>query len=201
MCTVLPEKGNLETNIKNYLNCSYSLGYNLNSYFSEKQQIIMFERLLSCDTNFKQEWENGLYSIPEDPTKTMYLASYIKKQSTAKKLSRKLSTYIYNEKLIEGAKNLLQGYMIELSQDYTQDKKRNMNTTMEEMFCGIMKQIKDRKQSYVEQKVPVELAHEITGYGGTKRKTRNKKNKKNKKKRNKTLKMAKGLKGLKGLKG
>ena len=54
MCTVLPEKGNLETNIKNYLNCSYSLGYNLTSYFTEKQQIIMFERLLSCDANFKQ---------------------------------------------------------------------------------------------------------------------------------------------------
>jgi HEPN domain-containing protein len=174
MCSLLPEKGNLETNVRNYLTCSYYLGYDLDLYFTEKHQIIMFERLLSCDTIFKQEWENGVYSIPEDPTHTMSLSLYIKKQSSIKKLSRKINKYTSNHKLTEGAKNLLQAYMIKNSQEYTgEGKDRNMNTRMEEMFCGIMKQISDRKKSYITKKLPDDVATEIEKYvssGGTKRK-------------------------------
>ena len=77
MCSVLPKKGNLLTNINNYLTCSYYLGYNLDLYFTQNHQIIMFERLLSCDASFKQDWEIGAYSIPEDSAHTMYSSSYI----------------------------------------------------------------------------------------------------------------------------
>jgi hypothetical protein len=43
---------------------------------------------------------------------------------------------------------------------------------MEDMFCGIFKQISDRKKSYISKKVPSELATEIIENvsGGTKRK-------------------------------
>jgi hypothetical protein len=129
----------------------------------------MFERLLSCDTNFKQEWESGVYSIPEDPKHTMYLSPYIKKQSTTKKLSRKINNYIFNNKLTKGAKNLLEDYMRTYSIDIIQNK--NMDSKMEEIFCGIFKQISDRKASYIEKKMPiVELSEQIKSYGGTKRK-------------------------------
>ena len=53
-----PIKGNLETKVNNYLIYSYTNGYNLDMFFTQKDQIIMFERLLSCDPIFKQEWEN-----------------------------------------------------------------------------------------------------------------------------------------------
>ena len=176
MCSVLPEKTKiLATNLRNYLTCSYHLGYDLDNYFTQKQQKIMFERLLYCDTVFRQEWENGVYSIPENSAHTMFLSKYIKKQSEAKKLSRKISRPVYNEKLSKGAKNLLQAYMIKNTQEYIkEDKDRNMDTKIEEMFCGIMRQIGDRKKSYVEKKVPIpELIDEIDKYvppsGGTKR--------------------------------
>jgi hypothetical protein len=131
----------------------------------------MFTRLLSCDANFKQEWETGVYSIPEDPSHTMYLSAYIKKQSALKKISRKINNYVYNEKLTKGAKNLLESYM----RGYSTIQNKNMDSKMEEMFCGIFKQISDRKESYVTKatkELPDELAKEITGYlaGGTKRK-------------------------------
>jgi len=163
MCSVLPIKGNLVTNVRNYLQCSYNLGYDLDLYFSKNQQITMFERLLSCDASFKQEWESGTYSIPENPAHTMYLSKYIKRQSLTKKLSRKIGNYVYNKKLTRGGKNLLQAYMIKHSQD---------KTNMEDMFCGIFKQISDRKKSYISKKVPSELATEIIENvsGGTKRK-------------------------------
>ena len=168
MCSVLPPKGNLETNVRNYLNCSYHLGYDLDNYFTQKHQITMFERLLSCDTSFKQEWESGVYSIPEDPAHTMYLSPYTKKQSLTKKLSRKINKYIYNKKLTKGAKNLLEAYM----RTYSTVQNQNMNSKMEEIFCGIFTEIKNRKKSYLSKKLPDELTKEIELYvpGGTKRK-------------------------------
>jgi hypothetical protein len=78
MSAVLPSKTkNIETNIRNYLTHSYHHGYDVDSYFTAPQQIKMFERLLSCDKIFEQEWESGAYSVPEDPKSTMYLSSYI----------------------------------------------------------------------------------------------------------------------------
>lgn len=189
MCAVLPPKGNLETNIRNYLRCSYYLGYNLDSYFTQNQKIIMFERLLSCDADFKQEWENGVYSVPQDPAHTMYLSPYIKKQSALKKLSRKINNYTYNKKLTEGAKNLLQEYM----RSHSTIQNKNMDSKMEEIFCGIFKQINDRKESYIKKatkKFPYDVEKEITGYlvGGTKRK-RTRKNRKYLKKTKKQIKL------------
>jgi len=181
MCSVLPIKSNLVTNVQNYLNCSYNLGYDLDAYFSKNQQITMFEKLLSCDATFKQEWESGEYYIPEDRMYTMHMSSYTKKQSSVKKLSRKISNYTFNNKLTEGAKNLLQAYMIKNSQEYSQEgKDRNMNTRTEEMFCGIFKNINDRKESYIDKIAPnSDLKKEITSYlsGGTKRKHMIKKHK------------------------
>jgi hypothetical protein len=173
MCSQLPKKTKIiETNIQNYLTCSYHHGYNLNLYFSEKQQIIMFERLLSCDANFKDDWENGVYSIPEDPSQTMHLSRYIKMQSATKKFSRKISKYIYQKNLTKGAKNLLQAHMIKQSQDYMQDENRNIDSKMKEMFCGIFKNIDDRKKNILETKLPSDAVNEIFTFiprGGTKR--------------------------------
>jgi len=199
MCAVLPPKGNLETNIRNYLNCSYHLGYDLDSYFTKKNQIIMFGRLLSCYANFKQEWENGIYSIPQDPAHTMHLSPYIKKQSALKKLSRKINNYTYNEKLTEGAKNLLQDYMRTYSQGYMQDENKNIDSKIKEMFCGIFKQISDRKESYVTKatkELPDEVAKEITGYlaGGTKIKVKTKKTRMKTRKNRKYLQKSKNQK-------
>jgi hypothetical protein len=99
----------------------------------------------------------------------MYLSPYIKKQSTIKNLSRKINNYIFNNKLTKGAKNLLEDYMRTYSIDIIQNK--NMDTKMAEIFCGIFKQISDRKTSYIEKKMPiVELSEQIKAYGGTKRK-------------------------------
>lgn len=180
MCSVLPKKGNLLTNVNNYLTCSYYLGYNLDSFFTQNHQIIMFERLLSCDASFKQDWEIGAFSIPEDPSHTMYSSSYIKKQSHIKKLSRRVHSYIYNNKLTKGAKNLLQAYMI----NYSQDSSKNIDAKMEEMFCGILKQVNDRKDSYLSKLVPSDLTTEIKEYlpqggGKIKRKTKPKTKKRN----------------------
>jgi len=183
MCSHLPVKGNLEINIRNYLTCSYDLGYDLDSYFTKSQQIKMFDRLLSCDTNFKEEWESGMYSIPEDPLQTTRLSSYIKIQSRSKKLSRKMTRHIYDNKLTEGAKNSLQHYMIRESQEYMKEgKDRDIDKRMKEIFCGIYKQINDRKQSVLSKKVPEELAKEIFAFlpkgGKTKRKKTKKRNRK-----------------------
>lgn len=177
MCSILPEKTkNIEKNIRNYLTCSYDLGYNLDNYFTEPQQTKMFERLLSCDASFNQDWKNGVYSIAENPEQTMYLSTYIKKQSAAKKLSRKITKYSNtSKKLSKGAKSLLEDYMRENTKDFiAEGKERNLDTRIEEMFCGIFTQIKSRKQSYVEKKVPEDVANIIREYtekkGGTKRK-------------------------------
>ena len=172
MCSVLPEKTKIiETNVRNYLNCSYHLGYDLDNYFTQKQQITMFERLLSCDASFNHEWKSGVYSIPEDPAHTMYLSTYIKKQSLTKKLSRKINKYISNKKLTKGAKNLLEAYM--RTQSTIQNK--SMDNKMEEIFCGIFTDITNRKKSYITQltkRVPDDVVKEIELYvpGGTKRK-------------------------------
>lgn len=172
MCSRLPEKTKkLETNLINYLTCSYDLGYDLDLFFTEKQKITMFERLLSCDLSFNQEWETGVYSIPENPNDTMRMATYIKKQSTTKKLSRKISKYTSDNKLTEGAKNLLQDYMIKHSQEYINEgKDRNIDTRIEKMFCGIFKQISDRKQTVLSKKLPEDVVKGIFTFGGTKRK-------------------------------
>lgn len=172
MCSVLPEKTkNIETNLINYLTCSYDMGYDLDPFFTEKQQITMFERLLKCDVSFNQEWKSGVYSIPENPKETMRMATYTKNQSATKKLSRKISNYISNNKLTEGAKNLLKAYMIKQSQEYINEgKNRNIDTRMEKMFCGIFKQISERKRTDLSKKVPEDVAKGIFTFGGTKRK-------------------------------
>jgi hypothetical protein len=132
----------------------------------------MFDRLLSCDTTFKEDWETGTYSIPEDTKHKTMLSKYIKKQSTAKKLARKINNYIYNKKLIKGAKNLLQAYMIQHSQEYMEEGK-DMDKRIEEMFCGIFKQISIRKKSYIDKiAVDSDAKGEITSYlsAGTRKK-------------------------------
>lgn len=179
-----PIKGNLETKVNNYLIYSYTNGYRLDMFFTQKDQIIMFERLLSCDPIFKQEWENGVYSVPENPANTMYMATYIKRQSIPKKLFRKINNTFKN-KLNKGAKNLLEAYMIQQSQEFTKEgPSRNVNTRIKNMFCGIFKQIEDRKEMYLGKKVPEDTVKEITGYisGGTKRNTKKKKKRKTRKK-------------------
>jgi hypothetical protein len=184
---VLPPKGNLKTNIINYLNCSYYLGYNLDNYFTQKQQITMFERLLSCDKSFKQEWESGMYSIPEESKNSMYLSKFVKKQSLVKKLYRKTIKYISNQKLTNGAQNLLEAYM----RTYSTNQNTNANNKMKEIFCGIFTHISERKESYLTKKVPDDVVKEITGYlgGGTKRKnfTKTKLKTRKRKRRNKII--------------
>ena len=175
MSSHLPEKKKkLETNIINYLKFSYYHGYDLDLFFTEKQKITMFERLLNCDVSFNQEWKSGVYSIPENSKETMRNAKYIKKQSATKKLSRKISKYISNNKLTEGAKNLLKAYMIKQSQEYMEEgKDRNIDIRMEKMFCGIFEQISDRKKRILESKLPTDTVNHLftfTSKGGTKRK-------------------------------
>jgi len=171
-----PIKGNLENKVNNYLNYSYGIGYNLDMFFTQKDQLVMFERLLSCDPIFKQEWENGFYSVPEDPAHTMYLAPYVKRQSISKKIFRKINN-TFNKKLNKGGKNLLEAYMIQNSQDFMREgANKNVNAKIQEMFCGIFKQIGQRKEMYLGKKVPEDTVKEITGYisGGTKRNTKKK---------------------------
>lgn len=166
-----PIKGSLETKVRNYLIYSYYNDYDLGKYFTEKDQIIMFERLLSCDATFKEEWEKGAHSVPEDPTHTMYLSPYIKKYSSARSFSRKISKHTYNNMLKKGAKNLLKAYMRNHEIDYMRNK--DMDTKIDEMFCGIFKSIDDRKRRILSTKVPEEVATEIFTFipkGGTKRK-------------------------------
>jgi len=173
MCSVLPAKTkNIETNIRNYLTCSYNMGYDVDSYFTAPQQIKMFERLLSCDKIFEQEWKDGMYSVPEDPAHTMYLSSYVKKQSYSRKLSRKIRKHIYKQKLTKGAKNVLEAYMREQSQEsMNEGAERNMDARMEKMFCGIFTQIRDRKQSDLSKKVPEDVSNIIMGFANNNKKT------------------------------
>ena len=127
------KNASLKTRLNKYLNETYYVGYDLDNYFTNKNQVMMFDRLFKCDANFKEKWTKGVYVIPEDKTSTMYLSSYINKKSLLKNASRKLLRYKYNDKLTKGAKNLLQGYMIEYSQDriFTIDEK------MDKLFCSI----------------------------------------------------------------
>ena len=175
MSSHLPEKTKkLETNIINYLKFSYYHGYDLHLFFTEKQKITMFERLLNCDVSFNQEWKSGVYSIPENPKETMRNATYTKNQSVTKKLSRKISKYTSDNKVTEGAKNLLQAYLIKHSQEYINEgKDRNIDTRMKKMFCGIFQQISDRKKSILESKLNSDTVKHLftfTPKGGTKRK-------------------------------
>ena len=138
-----PQKNDsLKIKINMYLIDSYYVGYDLDNYFTNKEQIIMFERLLKCEPIFKQQWKRGFYVIPEVETETMYLSPYIKKQSTFKKTSRKMFKYTYFGKLTKGSQNLLKGYMIESSQ--TQIK--TIDEKMNEIFCGIFYNISKRNQ-------------------------------------------------------
>jgi len=172
MSAVLPSQTkNIETNIRNYLTHSYTMGYDLDMYFTAPQQVKMFERLLSCDTDFKQQWESGVYSVPEDPKSTMYLSSYIKKQSAIKKYSRKIRKHTSKQKLTQGAKNVLEAYMREQSQEsMNEGAERNIDARMEKMFCGIFTQIRDRKKNDLSKKVPDVLADEIIGFVDNKKK-------------------------------
>ena len=134
----------IEKRVNMYLHQSYYTGYNLD-YFTDEQKIKMFEKLLKCDSNFNQQWHSGFYVTPEDPNKTMYLSSYIKKQSNLKKTNRRLFRYVYSGKLTKGAENLLQGYMIEYSQNQT----KTIDEKMNEIFCGIFSAVNKRKQDII----------------------------------------------------
>ena len=127
------KNASLKTRLNRYLNESYYVGYDLDEFFTNKNQVMMFDKLIKCDANFKEKWTKGIYVIPENINSTRYLSSYINKKSFLKNASRKLLRYKYNDKLTKGAKNLLQGYMIEYSQDriFTIDEK------MDKLFCSI----------------------------------------------------------------
>lgn len=158
---LLPKKtDSIEKRVKMYLQQSYYTDYNLD-YFTDEQKIKMFEKLLKCDLNFNQQWHSGFYVTPEDPTKTMYLSSYIKKQSILKKTNRRLfSRYVYSGKLTKGAENLLQGYMIE----YSQNKTKTIDEKMNEIFCGIFSAVNKRKQDIINAAIRKSTKHqEIRG--------------------------------------
>ena len=173
MSAILPPKTkNIKTNIRNYLTCSYDMGYDLDKYFTEKDQTTMFERLLSCDIDFKQQWESGAYSVPADPAQTMYLSTYTTQYSSIKKYSRKIRKHTSKQKLTKGAKNVLEAYMREQSQEsMNEGAERNMNARMEKMFCGIFSQIRERKQSDLSKKVPEDVSNIIMEFAEKKRKT------------------------------
>jgi len=161
------KKASLKQRIQTYLIRSYYDGYELQYYFTEQQQIMMFEKLLSCDENFSQEWEKGVYCKPMNKNETLYLSPYIKKQSSTKKIYRKVCSHINNNKLTNGAKNLLKSYMIEYAQNYTISE----NYRMEQIFCGIFHQENKRKDQYISQvseraREP-RLEDEIRSYLGT----------------------------------
>ena len=193
MFPTTPKNASLENKIKKYLKESYYTGYDLDEYFTEENQKMMFEKLLNCDEEFRQKWESGSYCEPEVPSETMYLSSYITKHSYTKKIFRKCSPYKINKKLTKGAKNLLKGYMIEYSQNQT----ISLNDKLSQIFCGILQQSYNRREQYISQigertKEPV-LSEEIRSYirppnGGKKSKRRFKrkpfvnKNKTNKRK-------------------
>lgn len=117
----------LKTQIEKYLIESYHVGYDLDNYFTNENQIIMFEKLLQRDLHFTKKWTKGFYVIPEDNRKTMYLSSYISKKSIVKRASRKIFKHEYYGKLTKGAKNLLQGYMIDYIQQQKQQTKEIEN--------------------------------------------------------------------------
>ena len=166
MFTPLNRNASLERKIKKYLTESYYTGYELNPYFTENNQIMMFEQLLKCDEEFKQEWESGSYCKPEVPNETMFLSPYVTKQSNVKKIFRKCFPYKFNNKLTKGAKNLLKAYMIRYSQSGSYKEKEQR---MKQIFCGIFERLHERREQYinkVEDKVPYELAREIRGFIG-----------------------------------
>lgn len=200
MFSPINNNASLENRIKTYLRESYYTGYDLDPYFTENNQIMMFEKLLKCDEEFKREWESGSYCEPTIPSETMYLSPYITKQSYTKKIFRKCSSYKINNKLTKGAKNLLKGYMIK----YSQNEEMNNDEKIEQMFCGILRQANERRISQIG--LPNDLLREISSYeekrkyGGKTSKRRfkiknivnkNKTNKTNKRKNNKrrTLKV------------
>ena len=138
----------IKKRVNMYLQQSYYTGYNLD-YFTDEQKIKMFEKLLKCDSNFNQQWYSGFYVTPEDPTQTMYSSSYIKKQSILKNTNRRLFRYVYSSKLTKGAENLLQGYMIEYSQNQT----KTVDEKMDEIFCGIFSAENRRKQDIINKAI------------------------------------------------
>lgn len=170
MCTREPEKGDLENNIRNYFTCSYYLGYKLHTYFTEEDQIMMFEKLLACDAIFKGEWENGVHDISKHPAYTLDIKTN-KVSSSVKKYYRKIHKYIYNKKLTAGAKNLLESYMIEYKQA---NAEKDTHTNTKEILCGLIKTQRDETKGILEQKVPIEIADLILSFtskrGGTRRK-------------------------------
>lgn len=189
----IPKKASLESRLKFYLKHSYYKGYDLNRYFTEENQITMFERLLECDEEFKQQWESGSYCQPVDPTYTERMAEYETIQSPIKQFYRQICPYRINKKLTEGAKNLLKGYMIKYSQNDDVDDDK-----LAQIFCGILKQANKRREKYISQiedKLPDDIVREMRGFlgpsGGKKSKSRFKrktivnKNKTNKRKYNK----------------
>ena len=69
-------------------------------------------------------------------------------------------SYVYFGKLTEGAKNMLQGYMIEYSQDLTKSTDKKMG----EIFCGIFSNIKKRKKDIIHKAIVSSTKHqEIKG--------------------------------------
>jgi hypothetical protein len=149
------QKDSIQKRVNMYLQQSYHTGYKLD-YFTDDQKIKMFEKLLKCDSNFNQQWYSGVYVTPEDPNNTMYLSSYIQKQSNLKKTNRRLFRYVYSGKLTKGAENLLQGYMIEYSQNQT----KTIDEKMNEIFCGIFSAVNKRKQDTINTAINKSTNHQ-----------------------------------------
>lgn len=145
----IPNNASLKYRIKFYLEYSYYRGYDLERYFTEKNQIMMFEKLLKCDEEFKQQWESGSYCQPVDPAHTIMLADYETIKSDAKKFYRQICGYKINNKLTEGAKNLLKGYMIKYSQNYHV----SVDDRLSQIFCGILRQENERRTSQLVERV------------------------------------------------
>lgn len=155
MFAPVKKNASLKTKINKYLIETYHNGYDLDIYFTNNDQIMMFEKLLDCDINFKEKWTKGLYVTPEDNTSTRFLSPYITKKSISKRLSRKLFKHTYYGKLTEGSKNLLQGYMIEYSQEQTTSIDEKMN----KIFCGIFSNIDKREQAVINKAISKSTRH------------------------------------------
>jgi hypothetical protein len=102
----------------------------------------------------------------------MYLSSYTTRYSSIKKFSRKRNQHKKrNGELTKGAKNVIEAYMREQSQEsMNEGKERDMDARIEKMFCGIFTQIRDRKKNDLSKKVPDVLADEIIGFVDNKKK-------------------------------
>lgn len=142
----LKSLNNIYDRINTYLIHSYYTGYEMNYYFTDKNKILMFERLLNYDDIFRLMWFEGYNIIPKVKTETMYLSQYITTQRKFNKITRYLLRHKYYGKLTKDAENLLKGYLILWSQS-----NENINEKMNNIFCGIFKNINERKQKIIKK--------------------------------------------------